>query len=58
MRTVTYEISKEEYDQAQEGSAYDLIPNSIQMGYGAYCATVFEENGKYYLTYESGSSCD
>ena len=58
MRTVTYEISKEEYDQAQESSPYDLINDAIKMGYGAYCAHVFEENVKYYLTYESGSSCD
>lgn len=58
MQQVKYEISKENYEKAQKEGAYVLIPESIRMGYGAYCAEVKEEDGKYYLSYECGDSCD
>ena len=58
MVDVNYEISKEEYKKAQEEGAYSLIHESIVMGYGAYGAHVYEEDGKYYLSYTRGSSCD
>jgi len=58
MIEVKREISKEEYDKAQEQSPYVLIDESIQIGYGAYCAVVYETDGKYYLRYDRGSSCD
>ena len=58
MVEVLYEISKEEYEKAKEKSAYAIISDSIKMGYGAYCAAVFERDGKYYLRYDKGSSCD
>lgn len=58
MIEVKREISKEEYDKAQEQSPYVLIDESIQMGYGAYNAQVFVYDDKYYLRYDRGSSCD
>lgn len=58
MTNVNYEITKEEYDKAVEGSPYDLIGDDVQMGYGAYCARVYEAGGHYYLSYDQGSSCD
>ena len=58
MTDVTYEISEEQYKKAQEEGADSLIPQAIAMGYGAYGANVYEEKGKYYLTYWRGSSCD
>ena len=58
MTEVLYEISKEEYEKAQEKSAYAIISDSIKMGYGCYGAAVYEIEGKYYLRYEKGSSCD
>ena len=58
MRTVKREISKEEYIRAQEGSPYDLISDNLKMGYGVYCAKVYEIDGNYYLTFDMGDSCD
>lgn len=58
MVDVTYEISKEDYEKAKEKNAYVLIGESILMGPGAYGAEVHEIDGKYYLTYSRGSSCD
>jgi hypothetical protein len=58
MTTVTYEIPKEDYDKAQKEGAYSLIGDAIKMGYGVYGARVYGADGKYYLTYERGSSCD
>lgn len=58
MIEVKRKISKEEYDKAQDQSPYVLIDESIQIGYGAYHAAVYEMDGKYYLRYDRGSSCD
>ena len=58
MIEVRHEISKEEYDKAQKQGPYSIIPDGIKMGYGAYCAGVYEEDGKYFIRYDQGSSCD
>lgn len=58
MVDVCYEISKEDYEKAQEKNAYVLISDSIKMGYGCYGAEVKEADGHYYLTYSRGNSCD
>lgn len=52
------EITKEEYEKALKGSPYDLIDDSIKMGYGVYGASVVENSGKHFLIYDRGSSCD
>ena len=56
--TVTYEITKDEYEQALENGADSIIGEAIHMGYGVYSSSVSEMDGKYYLTYERGNSCD
>ena len=58
MVDVNREITKEQYDKAQADSPYVLIDDSIKMGYGAYGATAYEKDGKYYLYYRRGDSCD
>lgn len=58
MITVNYEITKEEYEKAKEKGAESIIGMSVKMGYGVYGAMVYEVDGRYYLRYESGSSCD
>lgn len=58
MVKVCFEISKDDFEKAKEHGAYSLIGESIIMGYGAYCAEVKEIDGKYYLSYERGDSCD
>lgn len=57
MRRVHYEISKEEYEKAKD-NPYKIIGDEIKMGYGCYGAAVTEIDGKYYLSYEMGNSCD
>lgn len=54
---VCYEISKEEYEKGKK-NPYDLISSEIKMGYGCYGAEVTEVDGKYYLSYDRGESCD
>ena len=59
MVEVIREISKEDYERAQEKNAYELISDDILMGYGASGARVYiGEDGMYYLRYERGDSCD
>lgn len=55
---VCYEISKEDYEKALKEGAYCLISEAIICGYGAYGAKVTEVEGKYYLSYSRGNSCD
>ena len=66
IEAITNEISKEKYNKLQRMS-YDEqeaelfpdgIPESWAMGYGYYGHSVFENNGKYYVQYKIGSSCD
>ena len=65
MVTCTKEISKEIYDKAMENNGH--IPKDMEeqvfgiavlCGYGLYGNRVKEEDGKYYVTYNRGSSCD
>lgn len=58
MVDVTYEISQEKYEKAKAEGPESIISDSILMGYGCYGAKVYEANGKYYLTYTRGNSCD
>lgn len=59
MIDVTYEISKEDYEKALRDGAGSLIKNpALWMGYGVYDPRVYESDGKYYLTYSRGTSCD
>lgn len=58
MVDVSREITKEEYEQAKAENPYSIIPDWVCMGYGAYGAEVSEENGKYFLRYKRGDSCD
>lgn len=63
MREITREITKEKYDY------YDSQPNvsvaiksdmsdDIIYGYGYYGGSIYESNGKYYMRYSIGCSCD
>ena len=59
MKTVgPYSIPKEEYEKALREGADSIIGDAIHMGYGVYGAKVFETDGKYWLTYDRGDSCD
>lgn len=65
MRNIKREISKEIYDRAMANhgqitkddtdSVYSI---SEVMGYGVYSERVLEEDGKYYVSFQMGDSCD
>ena len=58
MVDIEYEITKEKYDKALAEGPESIISDSILMGYGCYGARVFEKNGRFYLKYSRGDSCD
>lgn len=58
MVSVKREITEEEYKKALEEGPRSIVSESVVMGYGCYGATVSEHDGKYYLSYERGDSCD
>lgn len=58
MVSVSYEITEEEYKKALEDGPLSLVSESVIMGYGCYGASVSEHDGKYFLSYLRGDSCD
>lgn len=59
------EITKEIYDRAKEKGGYiasedmsKVFSISQLCGYGVYTPKVFEKDGKYYVSFYLGSSCD
>lgn len=58
MVDVEREITKEEYEQAKSKGAASLVSDNVKMGYGLYSSSVYEKDGKYYLEYQRGDSCD
>ena len=59
LRRIKREITKEQYINATVNHiAADVFTDSEVMGYGVYCENYIEEDGKYYVTFYLGSSCD
>lgn len=65
MVQVRKNISKELYEKftnapkaEQHILVTDYLGAAIVCGYGLYGYSFSEDNGKYYLTYERGDSCD
>ena len=65
MTRCTREISKEIYDRSQQHNGFIAAEDqdkvwsvSEQLGYGVYGGQTFEKDGKYYVGYEIGDSCD
>lgn len=53
------EITKEQYDRAvNDHDTSGIFTDSEVMGYGVYSTEFIEENGKYFVTYELGDTCD
>lgn len=59
------EISEEVYNRAILNNNYiakedqeEVFTISERCGYGVYADRVFERDGKYFVAYERGSSCD
>ena len=47
------EITKEQFDKANEKGAYTILNEHITLGYGVHAPKVYEDKGAYYLEYES-----
>lgn len=65
MRTYKREITKEIYDNAMNNRGYITASDESKVftiselcGYGVYGTKVFTDNGKYYVRYDMGSTCD
>lgn len=59
MVRVTKEITKEEFEQAKKEGSDTIVPDYVKCGYGLYGSSVDEaEDGKFYLSWVQGSSCD
>ena len=65
MKEYEKKISKEIYDKAVANngivpeSAYsDIFSVSELIGYGVYLVRPFEKDGKYFVRYQRGDSCD
>lgn len=65
MKTYEKEISKEIYEKAVANngivldSAFsDIFSISELIGYGVYLVRAFEKDGKYFVRYQRGDSCD
>lgn len=65
MRYGRIEITKEDYElltglapDKRRSEIKSRIPESIRLGYGLYGYGTREEDGKCYITYTCGDSCD
>ena len=50
MRNGTYQLSPEDYKK--------VFTDSERCGYGIYCDYCIEKDGKYYVIYDKGETCD
>lgn len=58
-------ITKEQFKRAMENGGYiddqdmtSIFNEAERLGYGIYSPIVREENGKYYVDYYRGETCD
>ena len=65
MQRCKREITKKQYDNAlmnhryiTDHDMYDIFSDAERLGYGVYCPMVCELDGKYYVLFELGDSCD
>lgn len=59
IRTLIKEITEEQYKKATiDHDTSDVFTMQEVCGYGVYCEHFYEQNGKYYVSYQLGSSCD
>ena len=63
--TRSREISKEEYDKAManggrltDDQELDILGGAYVYGYGLYGTAVYQEDGKYMVSFRHGDSCE
>lgn len=59
MKTKIKEITEEQYKQVKEHhNAAGIFEEREVCGYGVYGDRYYEQDGKYYVSYMLGDSCD
>ncbi len=65
MKMCRREITREQFERGVHNGRYltkedrdNVFTSSELYGYGVYGGTVSEENGRFYVLYELGSTCD
>ena len=60
MKNYTKELTKDQFERYFKGelSKSELFSVAELIGYGVYLGVPYEEDGKYYVSYSMGSSCD
>ena len=60
MKDYTRELTKDQWDRYWKGELdkSELHSEEAICGYGVYWSRPYEKDGKYYLPYSMGSSCD
>lgn len=63
MREITRKITKEKYDYYESQPSVSAaikadMSDDIIYGYGYYGGSVYESDGKYYMKYSIGNSCE
>lgn len=65
MESLTREITKEQYERGMKNNRCltqedreCVFNDSERLGYGVYGGTVSERDGKFYVDYSLGSTCD
>ena len=58
MRDVERELKEEEIEKIETYGVYSIFPDWMLMGYGVYGARLFERDGKKWIYYSTGDSCD
>ena len=60
MNDYTRELTKDQWERYWKGELKkeELHSEAAIMGYGVYWGRPYEKDGKYYLPFSMGSSCD
>ena len=58
MVDIERELKEEEIKKIETDGVYSIFSDWELMGYGVYGAQVFERDGKKWIYYSTGSSCD
>ena len=59
IREIRREITKEQYEKATKEHVVDGIFSAQEVcGYGVYCEQYYQADGKYWVKFQLGSSCD
>ena len=58
MVSVEREITEEQYKKAQNEGIESILPVEVLCGYGYYGGSLIHTDGKYFVKYKRGETCD